>query len=315
MHYLVGQNFNSEMEELKEQLGDLIKDIHGYEVIETVRSGGFATVFKVKEKSTGNIFAAKAINMKGKQLTSDHMIIQEIEIFSKVSGPSILPFHGISLTNFEGEQYPTIFTRYMENGSLGEMLRKERVHKAPADWNSTKKMINIYGISKAMLYLHNNKIIHRDLKPDNILLDENYYPYLSDFGMSKIIDSTINIKTMNGGTPIFMAPELYMNNPYDSKVDVYAFGMLLYHIITTKEPFGEFKRNAFMIWHKILSDARPPFTEGFPECFKEIIQKCWAGNPNVRPTFDEIVQKIESSELILPDVNEDEFRAYKESLK
>ena len=58
MHYLVGQNFNSEMEELKEQLGDLIKDIHGYEVIETVRSGGFATVFKVKEKSTGNIFSA-----------------------------------------------------------------------------------------------------------------------------------------------------------------------------------------------------------------------------------------------------------------
>ncbi|OHT11431.1 hypothetical protein TRFO_19060 [Tritrichomonas foetus] len=299
------------MDELIAHLGGLVKKIEDYEIVEKLRAGGFATVFIAKKKNTGEIYAAKDINAKGKKMADDQMILREIEIFAKIKGPGILPFHGISLTNFEGEPYPTIFTKYMKNGSLGEMLRQEKLRKAPTEWNNTKKMINIYGICVAMAFIHKNNVIHRDLKPDNILLDENCYPFLSDFGMSKLVDSTSNVKTMNGGTPAFMAPEIYTNSPYNSKVDVYAFGMLLYQTICAKEPFAEFKKNTFMIWHKILSDQRPPLTDAFPESFKELIKKCWAGDMNARPSFEEIVKLLDTGSVMLPDVNIEEFEEYK----
>lgn len=299
------------MESLKHEH---ILDINNYEIVEKLREGGFATVYIAKEKSTNNIYAAKVINAKGKKLADNNMIIREIEVLSEIQGPGILPFRGISATNFDGEEYPTIFTKYMKNGSLGEILRQEKLKKAPPEWNNTTKMINIYGICITMSFLHKNNIIHKDLKPDNVLLDDNYHPYISDFGMAKFTNGKTNVKTANGGTPIFMAPEIYMNNPYDSKVDVYAFGMLLYQLISGKEPFGEFRRNTFMLWHKILSDARPDFTDAFPECIKELIKKCWAGKPENRPTFDEIAQMIDSHQVFLPDVNEDVFNDYKASL-
>lgn len=299
------------MESLKHEH---ILDIHNYEIVDKLREGGFATVYIAKEKSTGNIYAAKVINAKGKKMADDNMIIREIEVLSEIQGPGILPFRGISPTNFDGEEYPTIFTKYMTNGSLGEMIRQEKLKKAPAEWNNTTKMINIYGICVTMSFLHKNNIIHKDLKPDNVLLDEKYHPYVCDFGMAKFTNGKTNTKTANGGTPIFMAPEIYMNNPYDSKVDVYAFGMLLYQLISGKEPFGEFRRNTFMLWHKILSDARPEFTEAFTDSFKELIKKCWAGKPENRPPFDEIVQMIDSRKVFLLDVNEVAFEEYKATL-
>lgn len=296
------------MESIKQEF---ILDIHNYEIVEKLREGGFATVYIAKEKSTDNIYAAKVINAKGKKMADDKMIMREIEILSEIQGPGIVPFRGISTTNFDSEEYPTIFTKYMKNGSLGEIIRQEKINKSPVDWNNTAKMINIYGICVAMSFLHKNNIIHKDLKPDNVLLDEKYYPYISDFGMAIFMNGKTNTKTPNGGTPIFMAPEIYMNNPYTSKVDVYAFGMLLYQLISKKEPFGEFRRNTFMLWHKILSDSRPEFTDDFPESFKVLIQKCWSGKPENRPSFDEIIQMIDARQVFLPDVDNDEFEKYK----
>lgn len=302
------------MDALLAALHDYIRDINNYEIVQKLREGGFATIYIAKEKSLGDIYAAKVINEKGKKLVDDQMILREIDIFSKIKGPGILPFHGISLTNFEGEKYPTIFTEYMPNGSLGEIIRQESLKQAPVEWNNTTKMTTIYGICKAMSFLHKNGIIHKDLKPDNILLDKKFYPHVSDFGMAKLTSNSQNAKAMNGGTPIFMAPEIYMNVPYDSKVDVYAFGMLLYHLLVGKEPFGEFKRNLFMLWHKILSGARPLIPETVPNCFQELIKRCWAGKPEQRPTFDEIIELIDSIQITLPDVDVGSFEEYKNSI-
>ena len=162
--------------------------------------------------------------------------------------------------------------------------------------------------------MHEHSVIHRDLKPDNVLLDEHFYPRIADFGMSNIVGSESKEKTMNGGTPVFIAPEIYTNSGFDFKVDVYAFGMMLYQIMTLKEPFAEFRKNLFMIWHKILSGARPPFPSGFPQPFKDVITQCWDRNPAVRPPFAEIVGKIESNELMLDDVDQARFDAYRSYL-
>lgn len=300
--------------ELSEELGKFLVDISEFEIVDQIKSGAFATVFRVREKATGQVYAAKDINAKGKKLAEHEMIKRELSIFAKTSHPTILPFRGVSLTNFEAEAYPTIFTELMANGSLGDMLRNERAGKAPESWTVTKKMINIYGVCKGLEFLHSQQIIHRDVKPDNVLLDENLWPRITDFGLSSIVTTSGKEKNMSGGTPVFIAPEIYTNSPFGYKVDVYAFGMMLYQMIGLKEPFAEFKKNMFMIWHKILSGARPPMDERFSEQFKSLIGRCWDRNPDTRPSFAEIIGMIESGELMLDGVDMEEFNQYKESL-
>ena len=302
--------------ELPPELSEFILDISAFEIVDKIKSGAFATVFRAREKASGQIYAAKDINAKGKKLAEHEMIKRELSIFAKISHPTILPFRGVSLTNFESEPYPTIFTELMTNGSLGDILRNEKLGKAPPEWTVTKKMINIYGICRGLEYLHKNSIIHRDVKPDNVLLDENLYPRITDFGMSNIVTSTGKEQNMSGGTPVFIAPEIYTNSPFDYKVDVYAFGMMLYQIICLKEPFAEFRKNLFMIWHRILSGARPPLDDAlFSPQFKSLICDCWARDPAVRPTFTTIIEMIENGGLMLDGVDMEEFNAYRTRLQ
>lgn len=284
-----------------------------FTIIEEIRSGGFGKITKVKNNKTGQIYAAKNINAKGKKLVDDKMIKQELEVFMKVKGPGILPFYGFSYHNNEGENYPIIYTEFMENGSLGELLRKELAGMHNAKWDNTLKMINIYGIAKTMSFLHRNFVVHKDLKPDNILLDNNYYPFISDFGMSVFSNAEIK-SSLSGGTPIFMAPEIYLNNPIDSKVDVYSFAMLTYEIIVGKEPFRELKNNLFVLWHRILSGARPTIPSTVPECFRQIITKSWNKDPSQRPTFDDIVNEIDNGTLMLDNVDIQKLNDYKKTL-
>lgn len=160
---------------------------------------------------------------------------------SKLDHPNILKFIGISPFDFEKKPKFTIITELAANGSLENVLELERHGLSPSNWNDTKKLIIIYGIASGISYLHEHDIIHRDLKPDNILLNEYLLPKISDFGLSKVTDedvkginykSKIEIK----GTPVFLAPETWSNYEFTKASDVYAYGLIIYEIITGEIP-------------------------------------------------------------------------------
>ena len=97
-------------------------------------------------------------------------------------------------------------------------------------------VINIIGISIGMKYLHDNGIVHRNLKPSNVLLDENLYPKIADFGTSWLLDENVTQLTNCIGTPIYMAPEVAEDDIYTFKVDVFSFSMILYELYTNSRP-------------------------------------------------------------------------------
>lgn len=146
--------------------------------LEEIGSGGFATVYKVKEKGSGNYFAAKVVTKSYENQSSPEFeaILNEIKIMSRLNHPSILQFYGISKIDFDQCKNLTIFTEYLPNKSLDHIINEEMHSNAHKDWNDTKKLINIYGIASALSYLHTNGVIHRDLKPANILMDEYLFP-------------------------------------------------------------------------------------------------------------------------------------------
>lgn len=185
--------------------------------------------------------------------------------------PSILKFIGYSPVNFENEAKPTIVTEYASNRSLQNVIDNVSNYK---NWNETKRLIVIYGIVAGMTYLHENSILHNDLKPSNVLLDENLYPKIADFGLSRTIakvedfpNKSINIK----GTPSYIAPEIWDDQNYSAASDVYSFGILLYELVFMERSFPGLK--PIQIWNKVANNKRPQLPFFNSNVFKSLIER------------------------------------------
>lgn len=292
-----------------------------------IGEGAFGKVYIAENQSQDTQFAVKIISNNGELSGHDQMMfLRESLILRKLKHPAIVKFIGINFHSFENQDKlePTIITEYVPHGSLKEILKKEQNSIADDDWNPTKKYICLLGIADAMRYLHHHGIIHRDLKPENILIDENFYPRICDFGLSRcfsmMLTNSIKLSmTGNIGTPLYMAPELMMDeDKYGAGVDVYSFAILTYEIVCGKEPFSlHGKPIKFAdLCKKVMSGVRPEFTEGVTEKMKDLITQCWSQDCQNRPSFEEIFKKLSSDLSYLDeDVDEDEINDYIRMLK
>ena len=89
----------------------------------------------------------------------------------------------------------------------------------------------------ALEYVHARKIIHRDIKTGNVFLTGSNTIKVGDFGISKVLENTTQVAMTVVGTPYYMAPESCQSQPYTSKSDVWALGIIIYELCTLKQPF------------------------------------------------------------------------------
>lgn len=297
---------------------DYKKDLKNYKILKKIGQGAFSEVYCVKEKSSGEIFAVK-ISLKEEM----RIMAGEVNIISKLKHPSILKFIGYSDLDLNNDRKPSIITEYSANGSLEKILKLERSGRSLPEWDQTKKLIVIYGIAAGMDYLHSHKVIHRDLKPDNIFLDENLYPKIGDFGLSKLNRNQLtmsSISTASGikGTPMYIAPEIWNDIDherevqYTEKCDVYSFALIVYEIVTSEIPFANCP---FMkLIHKVCQNERPKFKFPIPDSYRKLIEDCWSQDPSLRPSFKQIVERliITNEGFITEDVEINDFNEYVE---
>ncbi|KAK8835361.1 hypothetical protein M9Y10_033664 [Tritrichomonas musculus] len=268
-----------------------------------IGKGAFGTVYIAENLQDNSLCAAKIIHTNNSFDGNDQkLFLRESLTLYQLDHPSIIKFIGVNFQSFHdsGRLEPAIITEYLPNGSLKKTLEMERKKDANANWNPTKKYITLIGIADAMRYLHDNGIVHRDLKPDNILIDSDYYPRVCDFGLSRCFPEQLTKSkqlTMTGniGTPLYMSPELLGDeeifNP--AAVDVYAFGILAYEIVTGEVPFHEIKNmTPFVLAKKVQKGVRPKFKKGVNKKMKNLIEQCWNNNVEARPSFEEIFQQL-----------------------
>ncbi|KAG8074570.1 hypothetical protein GUJ93_ZPchr0006g43104 [Zizania palustris] len=123
-----------------------------------------------------------------------------------------------------------IVTEFMKNGSVYDYL-----HKRKGSFKLPSLLKAAFDISKGMNYLHQNKIIHRDLKTANLLMDEHELIKVADFGVARV-KAESGVMTAETGTYRWMAPEVIEHKPYDSKADVFSFGVVLWELLTGMIP-------------------------------------------------------------------------------
>lgn len=237
-----------------------------YEIRAELGRGGMATVYHGYDPRFEREVAVKVL--PSELLHSDPQFKlrfeREAKIIAQLEHPSIVPVYDVG---DEGGQ-PYFVMRYMNGGSLSERI-KARVM-------SIEEAARILGqIAPGLDEAHSKGIVHRDLKPSNILFDGKGFPYISDFGIAKISRAQVSNVTGSGiiGTPAYMAPEQASGETVDGRTDIYALGIILFEMLTGRQPYEADTPMAVAIKH--ITDPVPHILEA---------------NPNLPPAVEEIIQ-------------------------
>ncbi|KAM9950386.1 hypothetical protein ACTFIT_011636 [Dictyostelium discoideum] len=229
---------------------------------------------------------AKLLNEDDEDFLNE--LAQEATIMSQLRHPNICQFLGTCNNPPE----ILIVMEYMPLGSLYRILHDPSIS---LDWPRMKSMA--LDIAKGMNYLHccDPIVIHRDLKSHNLLVDEHYRVKISDFGLSTRFKKHLDKKTAMTpvGTPCWTAPEVLRNDPYTEKADVFSFAIVLWEIVTREDPYQGMPTFQIVIsvgQHKL----RPIVPPQVSAPFTRLITECWSEDPQQRPSFQEIVKRLEA---------------------
>jgi len=202
-----------------------------YELLEEIAHGGMGVVFKARQVSLNRLVAVKMI--RAGHLASDAEIKRfhtEAEAAANLQHANIVAIHEVG--EHEGQQYFSM--DYVEGKNLSEMVQGKPLPAARAA-RYVKTM------AAAIQYAHQRGILHRDLKPQNVLIDANDQPRITDFGLAKQMarDTGMTVTGAVMGTPAYMAPEQAAGQSRDVSPasDVYSLGAILYELLTGRPPF------------------------------------------------------------------------------
>jgi len=261
-----------------------------------IGAGITAEVFKGSWR--GKEVAIKCLNVKRSlpaQLKQETAFTREVAVIANTFHPNLVKFHGIA---FEAQPY-LLITEICNGGNCFEMLHQDDDLELPIE--QMLKMCCDSASAMEYLHQHEPQIIHRDLKSLNLLLtapllSPSDVPLVkvSDFGLARMKDQDLEWEqlTIQAGTFHWMAPEVATGH-YDESVDVYSFGMVLFEFVCLEIPFEDLEPNdvlkATMNGERPDMEAVPPT---MPKVLVDLMERCWAHNPEKRPSFNYICKTL-----------------------
>ncbi len=242
-----------------------------YHIIEQIGRGGMATVYKAYQPNLDRYVAIKVLEpglarTKGFVARFDH----EARAVARLRHRNIL-------TVFDYGSQGNMFYLVMEYVSGGSLI-------ARLGWpQDLAYAVNIVSqVGDALAHAHRQGMIHRDVKPGNILMVEEDWPLLSDFGLAKMVEESLHLTASGAsvGTPQYMSPEQAQGQAVNRRTDIYSLGAVLYEAVTGRPPFGTDSPMAVLLRH-INEPITPPHTlrSDLPEEMERVILKALAKSP------------------------------------
>ena len=225
MEIILGQ----EDEKQQEYIGNKLED---FEILQTLGKGSYGFVAKVKSKINQKIYALKMIDFSTiKDPEERQLSLNEINILTHLNSPHIVKCYNYF---YNGNKY-YILMEYIDNGDLKGYINAHQNMKTPI---SEDELIQIfYQCMSGLYYIHANNLIHRDIKPANIFLTNDKIFKIGDFGVSAIrkignnnFKTHIEKEKTMIGTPLYMSPEIFNQQKYGRKVDIYSMGCTFFEI-------------------------------------------------------------------------------------
>ena len=272
--------------------------ISDFEQLATLGTGGYGKVNLYRHKITGAEYAIKLIDKtKFENKLQKDLFSREVEMMYKIKHPNIVRLY----THFEDESNCYIALEYIKKGNLYSYTQSmpNKVLDAASTANFVVDLVS------SLYYLHNMTppIIHRDIKPENLLLGNNGHLKLTDFGGSNYLEGKVRYTT--AGTQLYHSPEMLLKKGYDTRVDIWAIGVLIFELLVGRPPFVSDGQHSI---EDNIVHGRVNWPNSMNLLAKNLITKLLKLDPDQRPTLEEILQhqfildyvQDPKSRLILP---------------
>lgn len=256
----------------------------GYERLQHVGKGQYASAALVKEIATGATYVAKCISLAALNDHDQELANQEVILLQTLAHPYIVAYRDSFL--IEGSNTLVIVMEFCDGGDLRQVIKAKA--KEGEYFPEDQIMSWFVQLCLSLQYCHSEKVLHRDLKTSNIFLKEGIEKTvkLGDFGISRVFEGTTEAAVTIVGTPYYMSPEVCRSEPYNWKSDIWALGCVLYELCMLKHAFES--SSLLGLVYKIVSDHYEPIPSCYSPQLNDLIRQLLMKSAESRPTINQL---------------------------
>ena len=254
----------------------------GFEILEKLGDGAYSVVYKVRRKEDSKIYALKKVNLSNLSQKEKENSLNEVRILASVKSTFVIAYKEAFID--ESDQSLCIVMEYADKGDLYQKITQFKKMGCLIDevdiWRIFIQM------TKGLKALHDLKILHRDLKSANIFLFSDGSAKIGDLNVSKVAYKGLGYTQT--GTPYYASPEVWRDEPYDMKSDIWSLGCVTYEMLALHPPFRA--ENMEKLYNKVIQCQYGKISERYSEDIKEIIKLLLKVKTKDRPTCAQILK-------------------------
>ena len=256
--------------------------MNDFKIISKLGEGAYSTVYKVKRIVDNNIYALKKVKLLNLSEKEKQNSLNEVRLLASIKSNFVISYKEA----FFDEKDSTLGI-VMEFADRGDLYQKIVEHKKSAMFFEETDIWRIFiQLVKGLKALHDLKILHRDLKSANVFLLSDGTAKLGDLNVSKVARRGLGYTQT--GTPYYASPEVWKDQPYDNKSDIWSLGCVLYEMITLRPPFRA--QNMEGLYNKVIKGQFSRIPDRFSNELFEIVKLLIQVNTDTRPSCDEILK-------------------------
>ena len=257
--------------------------LEDFEFGKELGKGAFGSVTIVKRKEDNKIYAMKRVKIGRLGQKEKGNSFNEVRLLASLDHPNII---GYKEAFFDDKSKTlNIVMEYADGGDLSTKIKE--IRKKNTYFEEEKIWSTLIQILEGLKYLHQSCIIHRDLKSANIFLTKNGCVKIGDLNVSKIL-SRMGTASTQTGTPYFASPEIWNDQPYDYKCDIWSVGCIIYEMASLHVPFrGTSMQN---LYQNVLRGIYQQIPIIYSNDLKNIIKQILVVNPKNRPSSSELLE-------------------------
>ena len=258
--------------------------MNDFQILQKLGEGAYSKVYKVKRLVDNNIYALKKVKLLNLSDKEKSNALNEVRILASIKSNFVISYKEA----FFDEKDSTLGI-VMEYADKGDLYQKIIEHKKTAKFFEESDIWRIFiQLVKGLKALHDLKILHRDLKSANVFLCSDGTVKLGDLNVSKVARRGLGYTQT--GTPYYASPEVWKDQPYDNKSDIWSLGCVLYEMITLKPPFRA--ENMEGLFHKVIKGKINKIPDRFSDDLFSIVKLLLQVNSDNRPSCDRILKNI-----------------------
>jgi len=254
----------------------------GFEILEKLGDGAYSVVYKVCRKEDSKIYALKKVNLANLSQKEKENSLNEVRILASVKSTFVIAYKEAFID--ESDQSLCIVMEYADKGDLYQKITQFKKMGCLIDevdiWRIFIQM------TKGLKALHDLKILHRDLKSANIFLFSDGSAKIGDLNVSKVAYKGLGYTQT--GTPYYASPEVWRDEPYDMKSDIWSLGCVTYEMLALHPPFRA--ENMEKLYNKVIQCQYGKISERYSDDIKEIIKLLLKVKTKDRPTCAQILK-------------------------